>query len=278
MDHKEILKIATEFIAKWEGFVSTPYFCSGWAITIGYGHIIESDGVYGHFIGKDLIRVANEIKNKYSDNGHTEQERNQINAEIAKRFKNIITENDAMENLKHQVRVDYWQKINKFLPRNLNSNQYAAIISLTYNIGVTALAKSTLLRKIKQGDLRSAEGEFLRWVYADGQKVRGLQNRRADEVSLFKKIPTVAQSIQKDEPTYYDPIPPMRFPTVSNAQKIKDLPQKSFKIAKENPLETAAIALGGAVVVPIIAEKTGLDSGTVNHLFSILVNVLSGFF
>lgn len=60
----------------------------------------------------------------------------------------------------------------------------ASVISLTYNIGEGALAKSTLRRKMNAGDVRGACEEMRRWVYAGGRKLRGLVNRREAERKL----------------------------------------------------------------------------------------------
>lgn len=67
----------------------------------------------------------------------------------------------------------------------------AALISLVYNIGRSAFANSTLLRKINAGDYAGAAEQFPRWNKATdprtGQKVAldGLTRRRAAERALF---------------------------------------------------------------------------------------------
>lgn len=60
----------------------------------------------------------------------------------------------------------------------------AAIISFVYNVGRNAFKKSTLLRKLNAGDWQGACREMPRWVYAKGQKLRGLEFRRASEMEL----------------------------------------------------------------------------------------------
>lgn len=68
----------------------------------------------------------------------------------------------------------------------INQNQYDALVSLTYNIGIGALKKSTLLRKLNSGDYDAAAKEFDRWIYAGGRPVNGLRKRRAQERKLFE--------------------------------------------------------------------------------------------
>lgn len=63
--------------------------------------------------------------------------------------------------------------------------QKAAITSWTYNVGSTAAAKSTLIRKHKAGDYKGAADEFLRWNKANGKVMRGLTRRREAERALY---------------------------------------------------------------------------------------------
>lgn len=61
---------------------------------------------------------------------------------------------------------------------------HAAITSFTYNVGVGAFRRSTMRKKLNQGDLMGACNELKRWVYADGRKFKGLERRRAAERNL----------------------------------------------------------------------------------------------
>lgn len=60
----------------------------------------------------------------------------------------------------------------------------AALASFVYNVGAGNFTRSTLLRKLNQGDLRGACHELTRWVYAGGRKLNGLVKRRATELEL----------------------------------------------------------------------------------------------
>lgn len=60
----------------------------------------------------------------------------------------------------------------------------AASISLAYNIGVPAFARSTVARRFNRGDWRGGCDAFLAWNRAGGKVVRGLTRRRADERRL----------------------------------------------------------------------------------------------
>lgn len=65
------------------------------------------------------------------------------------------------------------------------ANQYAAIISFVYNVGVGNFSKSTLLKKLKRGDYAGAANEFPRWNKAGGRVLAGLTKRREEERQLF---------------------------------------------------------------------------------------------
>jgi lysozyme len=68
---------------------------------------------------------------------------------------------------------------------DLTENQFSACVSLAFNIGCSAFGKSTLVRKIAQGDMSGAADEFLRWDKAGGRQMAGLTRRRRAERELF---------------------------------------------------------------------------------------------
>jgi lysozyme len=67
----------------------------------------------------------------------------------------------------------------------LNQNQYDALISFVYNVGLHAFKGSTLLKKILAYDIPGAAEEFLKWDHAGGKVVEGLTKRRQAERALF---------------------------------------------------------------------------------------------
>ncbi|HEX8573264.1 MAG TPA: lysozyme [Allosphingosinicella sp.] len=66
-------------------------------------------------------------------------------------------------------------------------NQFDAMVSFAYNVGPANLAASTLLKKHKAGDYKSAAAEFGRWNKAAGKVMAGLTRRRAAEAALYSK-------------------------------------------------------------------------------------------
>lgn len=65
-------------------------------------------------------------------------------------------------------------------------HQLGAMISLAYNIGISAFTGSTLLRLFNAGGTELAAAQFGAWRRAGGRVVQGLVNRRADEQATFE--------------------------------------------------------------------------------------------
>lgn len=73
----------------------------------------------------------------------------------------------------------------------VNDNQFSALMSFTYNLGVGKLRGSTLLRKLNAGDSQGAADEFLRWTMPGSSVHAGLLARRQAERALFLLPETV---------------------------------------------------------------------------------------
>jgi GH24 family phage-related lysozyme (muramidase) len=65
------------------------------------------------------------------------------------------------------------------------SNQFAAMTSLCFNIGPTNFAKSSVVRRMNEGNPKAAADAFLLWNKAGGKVLKGLTARREDEKKLF---------------------------------------------------------------------------------------------
>jgi len=64
-------------------------------------------------------------------------------------------------------------------------NQFDAMVSLAYNIGVGAFKRSTVARMHKAGDHSAAAGAFGLWNKAGGRILAGLTRRRKEEAELY---------------------------------------------------------------------------------------------
>ncbi len=105
-----------------------------------------------------------------------------------KQYKDGITREQAWKLLRQDVRAAE-QAVRRNVTVPLHQNEFDALVSFTYNVGVGNLANSTLLRQLNAGNYGAAADEFLRWnkVTINGQKVvsPGLVNRRAAERCMF---------------------------------------------------------------------------------------------
>lgn len=75
----------------------------------------------------------------------------------------------------------------------LTDNQFGALVSLTFNIGIGAFTRSTLLWKLKSGQYAEVPAEIKRWNRAGGKVVSGLVKRRQAEANLFQTEETNGQ-------------------------------------------------------------------------------------
>jgi lysozyme len=64
--------------------------------------------------------------------------------------------------------------------------QFDALVSFAYNVGLQALAESTLLRLHKAGDYAGAAAQFARWNKAGGRVLPGLTRRRETEARIYR--------------------------------------------------------------------------------------------
>lgn len=71
----------------------------------------------------------------------------------------------------------------------LTDNEFAALVSFTFNLGATNLRSSILLRLLNRGDRQGAADQFGRWILAGGKPFAGLVNRRRAERDLFLQAP-----------------------------------------------------------------------------------------
>jgi lysozyme len=77
------------------------------------------------------------------------------------------------------------RRIRELVKVPLRPGQFDALVSLTYNIGPTAFADSTLLKKLNAGDYAGAAAEFPKWRLSQGEINPALVARRAKEQALF---------------------------------------------------------------------------------------------
>jgi len=98
-----------------------------------------------------------------------------------------ITEAQADQLLRQDVQSTE-AKVVELVQVALNDNQFAALVSFTFNIGHAALARSALLRRLNGGEYSCVPDELLRWVNVKGELSRGLVRRRIAEGKLWSLL------------------------------------------------------------------------------------------
>ena len=141
---------AFNLIKRFEGCRYNPYCDSVGLWTIGYGHLIGN--------GKSLPSGYNRIFTQ---------------KEIDDFLVNDLTRTESGINM--LVRVPITQ------------NQFDALCSFCYNLGVGTLQKSTLLKDINSSLWGAAANDILKFHFAGGVSLPGLVKRRQAEYDLFIK-------------------------------------------------------------------------------------------
>jgi len=147
---KVINQAGIALIKKYEGFRAKPYLCPARIPTIGYGATYYPNG------------------NKVTMNDRE------------------ITEPQAQAMLIDHL-SDFVKHVNRYTTDiNLTDNQFSALVSFAYNVGIGALQKSTLLKKVRTNPSdKSIHNEFLKWSNANGKQLAGLLKRRTEESYLY---------------------------------------------------------------------------------------------
>ena len=77
--------------------------------------------------------------------------------------------------------------IDDYVTVPLNDNQFSALASFTFNVGVGNFLHSGLLKHLNAGEPKSAMQSLLQWNKAGGKVLEGLTSRREDEKELFER-------------------------------------------------------------------------------------------
>jgi lysozyme len=67
----------------------------------------------------------------------------------------------------------------------LTQNEFDALVSFTFNVGVSAEAHSTLCAKVNARDTAGIVAEWVKWDHEAGVVVPGLLERRKAELAVF---------------------------------------------------------------------------------------------
>ena len=141
-----------DLVKRWEGFKAEAYVCPAGVLTIGYGTTSRAG------IGVTVrpgMRTSEAEAEQWLRKG--------------------------LERFASQIRPA--------ITAPINDNEFGAFLSLAYNIGPNGFKGSSALRHFNAGDKAKAAAAIKLWnkatVNGKRQVMRGLVNRREDEVRLF---------------------------------------------------------------------------------------------
>lgn len=138
-----------DLIKQFESFRSKPYLCPAGVPTIGYGATYYPNG--------NKVRLSDPA----------------------------ITQREAESVLQFQLR-HYENAVNRYVQVTITQNQFDALVSFTYNVGISAFKNATLLKKLNRNPNDPAiKREFSKWVRANRRVLKGLQRRRIAESNLY---------------------------------------------------------------------------------------------
>ena len=97
-----------------------------------------------------------------------------------------ITEEQAMA-LLHKDLAWAEAAVERLITVPLTDNQFAALVSFTFNVGAAALEKSTLRQHLNAGDYDAVPEQLMRWIRSKGKILNGLVARRQGEGELWRR-------------------------------------------------------------------------------------------
>ena len=141
-----------KLIQGFEGLSLVPYLCSAKVPTIGYGNTFYPSG-------KKVTMKDAPIS--------------------------LLTAKWMLKETADKFAAD----VDKLVKSKLTQNQFNALVSFAFNLGVTALGRSSLLKKVNVNpqDI-TITNEFLKWNKAGGKVLNGLTKRRTIEAKIYFTI------------------------------------------------------------------------------------------
>lgn len=144
---RQINDLGLNLIKSSEGLRLQVYLDAVKKPTVGYGHLLTQ---------QDNLHLGDSITSEQAD--------------ALLRFDLTRTE----EGVEQLVTID------------ITDNQFSALVSFAFNLGLHSLKTSTLLRKLNNSDdINEVAEEFLKWDFAGGHRLVGLTIRRRKEKELF---------------------------------------------------------------------------------------------
>lgn len=97
-----------------------------------------------------------------------------------------ITEEEAEELLREDLK-EFEEFIDTVVKVPITENQFSALVSFAYSVGIGVLRTSILLKLLNEGNIQAASDQFLRCNQSSGQKLTSPLTQRRLERNLFLK-------------------------------------------------------------------------------------------
>jgi lysozyme len=136
-------------------------------------------------------------------------------AGVGKITKGMIISQAEAESMLRRSLLIYERGVVKALTRTPTQNQFDALVSFAYNVGVPAMSKSSIVRHFNAGDIRKAADSFLLWNKAAGKIMPGLTRRRSEERALFLKASAPVAAAPAPTPVPPPPAAPVPEPVTA---------------------------------------------------------------
>jgi lysozyme len=149
-----------------EGVRYKPYQCPAKLWTIGVGHVMYPEQAKIPSTPEGMAtRKAYPLKPQ-DNRKWSEEEVDSILAKDVVRFERGVA---------------------RYLPIRLSQNEFDALVSFSFNLGLGVLQRSTIRQALLRGDKTTAIQSLLKYNKAGGKVLKGLDNRRKDEAALFNR-------------------------------------------------------------------------------------------
>lgn len=97
-----------------------------------------------------------------------------------------ITKEEAEDLLREDVAVAE-RAVCRLVEVPLSDNQFAALVSFVFNVGIGNMERSTLLKLLNRGWYDQVPAQLTRWNKIAGETLGGLVRRRAAEAALWRR-------------------------------------------------------------------------------------------
>lgn len=147
-----------------EGVRYKPYQCPAGLWTIGVGHVMYTDQAKIPSSVEGMARRKTYPLKPQDNRKWSEEEVDELLAKDVVRFE---------------------RGVERYVSIRLSQNEFDALVSFSFNLGLGVLQRSTLRQALNRGDKITAIESLRKYNKAGGKVLKGLDNRRKDEAALF---------------------------------------------------------------------------------------------